>query len=527
MPDAISTALSKRVAPTDSALMPPPPPPKRIKRPPKVLDEETYEDATSYIIARDFYPALFEVNAQQDYFNALDEGDEDWIEDAGRRVKYIMTPGPDGQRRRRDVSMTPVPEFPTSGTPISTPRGSTCSTPTPSTTPSTTSKSGPRWKTVKGEKVDTNLSLTVFQARYTSEDSESFNALLDRQNAKHAQKYAWAHHHRPLPSRRLLAQEASKRRQGLLTAAHTFSSESGGEDSTALVQSLSENPDERPAMISLAHTKHNPRNGLMFIPESIETSAPHLHTRAQAAADASNAPPRTVNYANVRLPLSSKGDEATSIPPSPSVSAVDAAIRGQHYSQNASTAASETIDSGSETPRVNGYAFVDAEPTPVELALTSSPQRTTKLTKEDHVDILEMIRARADSGADSDATSSGTGFTIKESSRRENLHHAMVEKVAKENRRGSKPGLARLEELKGVVGKTPTPRFESSPRISLLRSRGAKDSAAGNISPAGQALYSQLGMGTKRVEKSLFGNNGRGEERRSFTPKPLRVKRAA
>ena len=90
--------------------MPPPPPPKRIKRPAKVLDEDDYTDALSHIIARDFFPGLLEAESKQDYLNALDSRDGEWIAAAGRKLTEIMTPGPDGRRLRgrRGTSMTPA-----------------------------------------------------------------------------------------------------------------------------------------------------------------------------------------------------------------------------------------------------------------------------------------------------------------------------------------------------------------------------------------------------------------------------------
>ncbi|KLJ09070.1 hypothetical protein EMPG_15506 [Blastomyces silverae] len=35
------------------------------------------------------------------------------------------------------------------------------------------------------------MSLSMFQTKYTSEDNESFYKVLDRQNVKKRQKYAW------------------------------------------------------------------------------------------------------------------------------------------------------------------------------------------------------------------------------------------------------------------------------------------------------------------------------------------------
>src|SRR5271155_716065 len=107
-----STALTKRSI--DTALMPPPPT-KRIKRPPKVLDEDDYTDALSKIIARDFFPGLHEVQSQQEYLNALESNNETWIAEAGQKLRDAMTPLPGGRQRRTarnsrfsTPAMTPV-----------------------------------------------------------------------------------------------------------------------------------------------------------------------------------------------------------------------------------------------------------------------------------------------------------------------------------------------------------------------------------------------------------------------------------
>ncbi|KAI7590155.1 hypothetical protein KC343_g18476, partial [Hortaea werneckii] len=106
MGDRPSQALQKRSS--DSILMPPPPPPKRQKRPPKVIDEDVYADALSHIVARDFFPGLLETEAQQEYMQALDSKNTNWIREAGRRLTQVMTPGPDRRSRMaRATSFTP------------------------------------------------------------------------------------------------------------------------------------------------------------------------------------------------------------------------------------------------------------------------------------------------------------------------------------------------------------------------------------------------------------------------------------
>src|SRR6478735_10557810 len=85
---------------TDTDLMPPPPQAKKIKRPKKVLDEDTYTEALSQIIARDFFPGLLQTEIQQEYLDALESKDSAWISSAGRRLQHVMTP----ERRNAPLS---------------------------------------------------------------------------------------------------------------------------------------------------------------------------------------------------------------------------------------------------------------------------------------------------------------------------------------------------------------------------------------------------------------------------------------
>ena len=71
--------------------MPPAPPVKKIKRPKKVLDEDSYTEALSQIIARDFFPGLLETEIQQEYLDALESKDAAWISSAGQRLRHVNT----------------------------------------------------------------------------------------------------------------------------------------------------------------------------------------------------------------------------------------------------------------------------------------------------------------------------------------------------------------------------------------------------------------------------------------------------
>ena len=423
----VSQALTKRSL--DSALMPPPPPSKRIKRPSQVLDEDDYTDALSHIIGRDFFPGLLETRSRQEYLDALDSQDSAWISHARRKLTEVMTPGPDGRRLRgrRGTSMMTNLE----GKIEDTPRAWQGDTPISVMSASSTSS--------KSEQppIETNTSLSAFQARYTSEDNESFYKLLDKKNNKRAERYAWMWAGNKIPAARQLAHR--EREASLLTNG------TPKEDALTIEQS-----DTRKAMPD--SWKHVPDNALMFEPASVEDTH---QTIQQSAEEQSRAPPKAVVYDNTRLPTSSEPSASDpAIPPSPSLSAVQDAISGRprYTSSDASFA-------GPATPRVNGYSFVDSEePSP-------PPKQPSPLSSDDSSSLLL---------GKGDATPNP--FNIAHRSKREDLHHRMVDKVAKSKR----------QKAIEMETKTPVPTFASSPRV-----------AKGGLTPAAQRLLGKVGSGGK------------------------------
>lgn len=483
-----SQALIKRCA--DSALMPPPPPPKRQKRPKNVLDEDVYSDALSHIIARDFFPGLLETEAQQEYMQALDSNNSTWIRDAGRRLTQVMTPGPGS--RRRGTSFTPrrsaVGE---------TPRGYVGET--PARTPAAGGIYSDDFAPERPE-VDVNMSLAAFQAKYTSEDNESFNQVLDKQNERRTGKYAFFHNGNKIPTTRQIAQREvgqkliQQRGESGASTTLTRTNAEGEERTLVAGGGPSEDLDARPASVNSFPNRQGPRNTFMFGPDSIEDTA---LTRTQELQDRSNAPRKSVTYGATRFQAPPKPSEE--VPPSPSMSAIDAAIAGRPRPM-----ASESGYSGAETPRVNGYAFVDAEPTPSELGVPVSDEEADRVEREAALKLLPT------------ADRSGPNpFHIKERGDREMLHERLVEK-ADAQRRKEKGGGSRLEQLRslGVTPasrRTPTPKFGSAPR-------GA------GMTPAAQRLADRLK--TPRASDSGAGMfAGSGEQGKGgWTPTP-RVRR--
>ncbi|KAI6802699.1 hypothetical protein KC332_g15184 [Hortaea werneckii] len=490
MGDRPSQALQKRSS--DSILMPPPPPPKRQKRPPKVIDEDVYADALSHIVARDFFPGLLETEAQQEYMQALDSKNTNWIREAGRRLTQVMTPGPDRRSRMaRATSLTPRRSTGVGDTP----RGWVGET--PARTPKTEVKND--FAPEEKPEVDVNMSLSAFQAKYTSEDNESFNELLDKQNLKRASTYAFFHAGNKIPSAQQIAHRARERKA--LEAASgnpsnaLITKNAAGEERQAVAPARpSQDLSTRPSTVNSFPDRQGPRNHFMFGPEGIEDT----HTTYFQAAEArSNAPPKSVTYNATRFqPSAAKVDDP--VPPSPSISAIDAAI-GRRSQKPAD---SEPGYSGAETPRVAGYSFVDADPTPSELGVPVTDEEADAAEQRSAMAFLPKP----------DETGPNP-FKVQEQSKREDIRDKLVEKADAGRRKAG-----RLEQLQklgvtNATGRTPTPRFSTAPTPGGKKSVGA-------MTPAARMLAENLGKTPKRTTEDGF----RGANGKDWTPTP-KIKR--
>lgn len=473
-----SQAVAKRS--NDGQLMPPPPPPKRIKRPTTALDEDVYTNALSHIIARDFFPGLLETQAKQEYLDALDSKDKGWISSSKKKLADVMrtpTPGSNARRKSDSASSAGTPQHIPSRS-DETPRGWGGDTP----------MSVASFSTAGTEQNDrdipdvSNLGLLAFQAKYTSEDNESFNKVLDQQNEKRRERQPWLWNDNKIPSARQIAhhQQEAKR-----IAAQ------GGNPETSLIKSdaqsqpaVKTNLDIRPARPDGWKTR--PNNTLMFQPSSIEDTHETIQQRAETG---SRAGPKRTLYQNTRLldaDAAAAADATRSVPPSPSLSAIQDAIAGRPR-VGASEAASAV--GGGETPRVNGYAFVDEDEPEPEPESGSSLEADWRLLGS--------------------SDSRPNPFQISETRKREALHHRMVDRVAR-NKRAEK--VARTTKTPA----TATPRFASSPRVDFgfnsTPSHGGK-----MLTPAAQKLLHQVGGNTPKPSsgsKSGLGN--------SWTPTPKR-----
>jgi protein DGCR14 len=432
----------------DSELMPPPPSrPTAIRRPAVALPEDVYLNGISRIIARDFFPGIYQAQLTDEFLEAVAAEDHFWIKDIGHCLVQEMTPNRKLGGRGTGFD------------PLATPDGYNKTSP-PRTLRDLDATSEPEIP-----ELDLNMSLGAFQAKYTSEDNESFNALLDKQNLKNREKHAYLFNGRnQIPSARQIAHHERK-----MLKAETSSNE---------LEVYRR--DSRPAMANYA--KSAPRNSLMFNPESVENI---VTTVAQKAEAKSNAPPKAIAYGNTRM-VAPVSDVANLIPGSPSISAIGDAIAGQ--------ARLSESEAGWETPQVAGYRFIDAEPTASEL-------RASENGNFDHIALLTHLTKSG---------STPNPFTIKDAKKREQVHHSLVEKNDKKRVQGS---MAHI-----LHGKTPTatPKFMSAPR-----------KAPGSLTPAGKSLLDKINrpqMHSKMADLSLgvssaaMTESGRPAKKPRWTP---------
>ncbi|AEO56802.1 hypothetical protein MYCTH_2133532 [Thermothelomyces thermophilus ATCC 42464] len=463
-----TTALVRKR--TDTELMPPPPPAKRIQRPKRVLDEETYTEALSHIIARDFFPGLLESEIQKEYLDALESKDEEWIESASRRLRQVMAPG-----RRRTLG-TPLRQATTAAG--RTPLNFVGETPASAASAATAGTSSTK------PAIDVNVSLATFQSKYTSEDNESFYRLLDKQNQKRVQKYAWLWTGNKLPSKQQLKQKEVEAKLLARRGAGALRDDGFARDRLAIAD---KDAAERPAVPDHWNGA-KPHNELMFVPDGVEEGwrGRRLQTVAERAQAESRAPPKQIVYENTRAPRpggpavaaaaasdEGGGGEDRSRAASPSLSEIRSAIAGNRRPCDAESSVAGA--GGGETPRVNGYAFVDDE--------EPEPERERERDKQQP--LIEL----------SAGDTTPNPFKLQEWRKRELLHHRMVDKISQSKRTSARLGFT------GNVERAPVPKFPSSPR------------ASGGLTPAAQRLWGKIGGSERRNAESPFGNSV------SFTPK--------
>lgn len=488
-----SQALVKRPS-SDVSLMPPPPL-KRIKRPATVLDEDEYTAALSEIIARDYFPGLLESQAQHEYLAALESDNDAWIAEAAKKLREAAMPTSSKRRGARNTRFNATP----SSTPIRNTPSNVTDTPlgyNGSDTPMTTASEPPSLdlNQLSHKSVDTStLTLSHFQAKYTSEDNESFNTVLDKQNQKRREKHVhlWTQDQR-IPSARQIAHRA---REARLLTEQEVANASG----KSLIPITSGATDQRPAKPDSWSIKR-PDNPFMFHAESVDETG--IPTVMESKEQNSKAAPRQVVHANTRFPSAAMyRDDPGPIPPSPSpslntdiIARRDAERRRRGGFRDDSTVGLTDSDAGytgSETPRVNGYAFVDED----------EPEANPNLNLDNAPSYRDLL-----AGQTADATPNP--FRINEIRKREDLHLRMVEKQARGKREKEKEKEKDKDRdvhaTHGTGNWARTPGSIMSTR-SLSMTPAGRDSNVGNMTPAARRLMEKLGGRTPAHSSATQG----------------------
>ena len=211
-----------------------------------------------------------------------------------------------------------------------------------------------------------------------------------------------------------------------------------------------------------------PRNALMFVPEGVDGLVETVAERAQAE---SRAGAKRIVYENTRAPRpvvprregdGAEGGGGVSRAGSPSLSEIRGAIAGRRRPCDAESSV-DGGGAGGETPRVNGYAFVDDEEPEAEAEAEAEAKPRTSRTKLPLIDL-------------GPGDAAPNPFQIREQRKREALHHRMVERIAQSKRTSARLGVT------GKVERTPVPKFPSSPRVS-----------GDALTPAAQRLWGKIG----------------------------------
>ncbi|KAI8636702.1 nuclear protein Es2-domain-containing protein [Parasitella parasitica] len=124
---------------------------------PVILDEDTYTEAISLIIERDFFPNLATMKAQQNYHEAQNHGSLSELQEAGKTLHTMSMQKKTHQSRQSDQ---PINFY---------------------------NEDEPNVE----KRVNLSLSLDQFQTLYTSEDNASFTGLLEKANIRVKEQNKW------------------------------------------------------------------------------------------------------------------------------------------------------------------------------------------------------------------------------------------------------------------------------------------------------------------------------------------------
>nr|CAG4640942.1 EOG090X07SU [Eulimnadia texana] len=360
---ALQTKTSQEVALFKTPTIP-------IRKKKKILDEDVYVQKLESIIQRDFFPDLKKLKVQAEYLEAAESNDVQKMREIYE--KYSLG-SKSGLSERGSASPA------TFETPIS--RLNNDDFETPERTPG--SRSGASVKSSKREE-DSKESLDEFLAKYTSEDNESFEEIMDEAKRKHRVKYAWLYE----------AEAKAKEIQQTNLALPTIEK-----------QAIE---DKRPAQVET--WGYEMKNYIMYVPEGAPLTAEEV-IRLQRDKE-------HIQHGNTRF-VKNPFDEDRSQEAVKQAALYQAKLREGHVDVDGKEVKQIS------TPQVGGFSFVKT-PSPAP-GVSESPLMTWGE--------IEGTPFRLD-GSDTPLPSAGSGpsFRIQEISSRDKIGLKLAEKVSKQHR---------------------------------------------------------------------------------------------
>ncbi|KAJ3074747.1 DiGeorge syndrome critical region protein 14 [Quaeritorhiza haematococci] len=328
------------------------------------------------------------------------------------------------------------------------------------------------------------MSLDAFQSLYTSEDNASFSVIMQKAREEKRQKYKWVFDKEK--KQMLLKAEAEVDESGK----EGGKGEEGGEGEEGKVMLLLEPPERLVATVE--DWKYKAKNELMYYPEGAPLTLKDLGE--------SRGPPKAISHSATRFPTTTSTKEVLSS----SQSAAERLRTQEVWKEmakatpalfNPSATPSSSTQAG-EAPRINGYGFVAATPSP-------APHRDIDPSELMTWGFIEGTPLLMGSGADQ---TPGPSFKIPPTPKREEIGLKLSE-MASKNLRKRATG---KESFVGVGGGTTpgvgTPRLtptlgRSGAAFGAVGGSGGKrlaSPAVGNrmLSPAAQQLLQRSKMGS-------------------------------
>ncbi|ODM87990.1 Protein DGCR14, partial [Orchesella cincta] len=352
----------------------------------KVLSEAKFAEALEKIIQRECFPELEKLKAQNAYLDAVANNDVQMMRELTTRYGVgKSTPTFTQMRDTPSTFETPSEGLSNSSSPFL--RGTDSALPSKDDDNQSVVSSSSS-KTTSSKKPQ-EMGLNEFLNKYTSEDDQSFQDIVDEGIRKHKLKYAWLYEQ----------EKVHEERMQLALSLPTASQQ----------QSLEY---QRPSEVGTWSYKN--KNAVMYIPDGVEYTKAELVDLARKQNE--------VEFGNTRFKHSPH--KSAPKPAEIAPSSICRPLNLIHGCGDGKFGVDGKEIIGGETPNVNGFKFVR----------TPSPKPGADDTPFLTWGEIEGSPFRLDAGDTPISCTPGTPFRIMEMSRRETLALELADKVSSRNR---------------------------------------------------------------------------------------------